>query len=63
MEVIGKQSSPNFPENEHFLLPNTHTYVCLSGAKKISFFQKIWRALFSCYLHFEIRLFAVLPTI
>ena len=25
-------------------------------------FQKIWRALFSCYLRFEIRPFALLPT-
>ena len=25
-------------------------------------FRKIWSALFSCYLHFEIRPFALLPT-
>ena len=25
-------------------------------------FQKIWRALFSCYLRFEIRLLALSPT-
>ena len=26
-------------------------------------FRTFWRALFSCYLRFEIRLFALLPTI
>ena len=29
---------------------------------KCSFFRKIWRALFSCYLRFGIRLFPLLPT-
>ena len=24
----------NFPKNQHFLLPDTHTYVCVSGGKK-----------------------------
>ena len=49
-----KQSTPNFPKNEHFL-PLTCAYVCVSEGKKCSFFWKIWRALFSCCLHFEIR--------
>ena len=35
-----KQSTPNFPKNEHFWLPDTHTYVCVSGGKKCSFFGK-----------------------
>ena len=35
-----KQSTPNFPKNEHFLAPDTHTYVCVSGGKKCSFFEK-----------------------
>ena len=26
MEVKRKQSSPNFPKNEHFLPPDRHTY-------------------------------------
>ena len=30
----------NFPKNKHFLNPDTHTYVCLSGDKKSSFFGK-----------------------
>ena len=42
--------------------PNTHTYVYVSGGKKYSFFWKIWLALFSCYLHFEIHPFALLPS-
>ena len=27
MGVSRKQSTPNFPKNEHFLPPDTHTYV------------------------------------
>ena len=26
-----KQSTPNLPKNEHFLPPDTQTYVCVSG--------------------------------
>ena len=37
---IRKQSLPNFPKNEHFLPPGTHTYVCVSEGKKCSFFGK-----------------------
>ena len=33
MGVSRKQSTPNFPKNEHFLPLDTHTYV--SGGKKI----------------------------
>ena len=36
-----KGESQNFPKNEHFLPTDTHT--------------QIWRALFSCYLSFEVR--------
>ena len=32
--VTRKQSIPNFPKNKHFLSPDTHTCVCLSGGKK-----------------------------
>ena len=38
--VSTKQSTPNFPKNKHFLLPDTHTYVCISRGKKCSFFGK-----------------------
>ena len=31
---------PNFPKNEYSLPPDTHTYVCVSGGKKYSFFGK-----------------------
>ena len=33
--------------------------TCVSGGKKCLFFWKIWRALLSCYLRFEIRTFAL----
>ena len=58
-EVTRKQSMPSFPKNEHLLPPDTHT-VCVSWGKKRSFFGKIWHALISCYLRFEIYLFALL---
>ena len=32
--VTRKQSTPNFPKNQQFLAPDTHTYVCVSGGKK-----------------------------
>ena len=50
-----KQSTPNFPK--------TRTYVCVSGGKKCLFFRKIWCALFSWNTRFQIRPFALLPTI
>ena len=28
----------NFPKNKHFLPPDTHTYMCVSGCKKCLFF-------------------------
>ena len=44
-----KQSTTNFPKNENFLPPDTHTCMCVSagggGGKKCSFFGKIWCAL------------------
>ena len=58
MEVRRKQSTPNFPKNEHFLPPDTH----IRGQKMFAF-RNIWRPLLSCYLRFEIRSFALLPTI
>ena len=32
--VLQENSTPNFPRNEHFLLPDTHTPQCVSGVKK-----------------------------
>ena len=54
-----KQCTTNFPKNEHFLPPDTHTYMCVSAGggrgKKCSFFGKFG-------VPFEIRPFALLPT-
>ena len=37
--VSRKQSMPKFPKNKHFLPPDTHTYVCISGGgEKCLFF-------------------------
>ena len=32
--------SQNFPKNQHFLPPDTHTYMCVSEGKKCYFFGK-----------------------
>ena len=45
--VQEKQNMPNFPKKEHFLPPDTHTYVCVSGGKKPSFFGKFGVLCFS----------------
>ena len=47
--------TPNFPENEHFLTADTHTYLW-----EMLVFRKIWRASFSCIHRFEICPFALL---
>ena len=59
--VSRKQSTSKFPKNEHFLLPDTHTYVCVPGGKKCSFFGKFDVL---CFLEtcFQGRPFALLPT-
>ena len=44
MGVTRKQSPPNFPKNEHFLPPDTHTFTrscSYQGGKKCSFFGKL----------------------
>ena len=64
-KVARKQSRPNFPKNGHifYFLPLILTGTCsCHGLKNVRFFAKICHALFSCYLRFEIRLFAFLPT-
>ena len=35
-----KKSTQSFPKNEHFLPPDTHTYVCVWRGKKCLFFRK-----------------------
>ena len=48
---------PNFPKTEHFLPPDTHTYVCVSGFKKCLFFEKFGVI---CFLETPILRFALL---
>ena len=57
-QVTRIQSMPNFPKNEHFLPPDTHTYVCVSGGKKHSFFRKFGML---CILVTSVLRFALLP--
>ena len=57
-DVIRKQSTPNFPKNEHFLPRDTHTCVCVSGGKKCSFFRKFGML---CFLITPILRFVLLP--
>ena len=38
--VSRKQSTPNFRKNKHVWPPDTHTYLCVSGGNKCSFFGK-----------------------
>ena len=52
----------NIPKNVHFLPPDMQSRVSIRDYKEFVF-RKIWRALFSCYLRFEIRPFTLLPTI
>ena len=56
--VSRKQSTSNFPKNEHFLLPDTHTYVCVSGGKKCLFFGKFDVL---CFLETPVLRFVLLP--
>ena len=62
MGVSKKKSTPNFPKNEHFLVPDPHTYVCVSEGKKCSFFGKLGVLCFPWKTRFKIRLFGLLPT-
>ena len=40
-----------------------YVYTCVyQGERNVRFSWKIWRVLFSCYLRFKIRLFALSPT-
>ena len=61
-EVKRKQSTPNFPKNQHFLPPDTHTHVCLSAGNKYSFFGKFDVLCFLVKPILEIDTFALLQT-
>ena len=52
--VPRKQSTLNFPKNEHFLLPETH--ACVSGGQKSSF---LGRFSVLCFLVTPVLKFAV----
>ena len=45
--VSRKQSTPNFPKNENFLPPDTHTNLRVTGGKKCLFFGKFGVLCFS----------------
>ena len=47
-----------FSEKRTFLTPNTHTYVCVLGGKKCSFFGKFGVL---CFLDTTVLRFALLP--
>ena len=55
--ISRKQSTPNFPKNEHFLLLDMHK-LCVSGGKKCSFFGKFGVL---CFLETPDLRFARLP--
>ena len=40
-EVARKQSTPDFSKKKHFLPPDMHTYMCVSGGKKHSLFENL----------------------
>ena len=50
--VSRKQSMPNFPKNEHFLPPDTHTHMYVSGGTKLGVL---------CFLETPVFRFALLP--
>ena len=53
-----KQSTPNVSKSEHFLPPDTHTYVCVSTGKKCLFYGKFGEL---CFLETPILRFTLLP--
>ena len=53
-----KTKHAKFPKNEHFLPPDTHTYVCVSRGRKCSFFGKLGVL---CFLEILALRFVLLP--
>ena len=53
----GKSQNGCFPKNKHFLPPDRHTYGCVSGGKKCSFFGKFGAL---CFLETPVLRFALL---
>ena len=56
--VSRKQSTPKFPKNKHFLPPDTHSCVCVSGGKKCLFFGNFDGL---CFLETPVLRFPFLP--
>ena len=53
-----KQSTTNFPKSKHFLPPDTHTYVCVSGGgrgggKNVRFSENLARFVFLKHLFWD----------
>ena len=57
-EVTGKQARQIFRKNKHFVPPDTHKYVSVSGSKKCSFFGKFGVL---CFLVTSVLRLAYLP--
>ena len=55
---LKKTNLVKFSENEHFLPPDTHTHVCVSGGKKCLFFGKFGVL---CFLETTVLRFVLLP--
>ena len=56
-----KTKHDKFSEKRTFLT-SWYTYVCVRiRVQKMLVFRKVWRAFFSYYLRFEIRIFALIP--
>ena len=53
-----KTKHVKFSENEHFLPPDNHMYMCVSGGKKCSFLGKFDVL---CFLEILVLRFALLP--
>ena len=49
---------PKFTKKEHFLPPDTQTYVCVTGGKKCSFIKKFDVL---CFLKTSVLRFVLLP--
>ena len=55
--ITRKQRTLNFRKKKHFLPPDMHMYVCVSGRKKFSFFSKFGVL---CLLVTPVLIFALL---
>ena len=62
--VSRKRSRPNFPKNQHFLPPDTHTYVrAYQWVRNFGFSENLACFVFLKHPFWDFRPFALLPTI